>query len=156
MSLPVWSLVLSADGGPWGVEWAPPPQRVLQRSVHILLECCILVTGRIEVVAKVMFLHVSVILFTGGVSGQGEPPGQGDPPGADTPSPGPWRTPTGVPPPGPGRTPPSKQNPPPASPPRPGRTPPPPGKHTPAYGQREAGTHPTGMHSCYYVFLQAM
>ena len=25
---------------------------------------------------------------------------------------------------------------------------PPPGKHTPAYGQRAAGTHPTGMHSC--------
>ena len=25
----------------------------------------------------------------------------------------------------------------------------PPGKQTPAYGQRAAGTHPTGMHSCY-------
>ena len=24
----------------------------------------------------------------------------------------------------------------------------PPGKQTPAYGQRAAGTHPTGMHSC--------
>ena len=38
-------------------------------------------TGRNEVVAKVMFLHVSVILSTGGVSRQGEPPppGQGAP-----------------------------------------------------------------------------
>ena len=52
------------------------------------------ITGRNEVVAKVIFLHVCVILFTGGVSGQGEPPlRQGepppgaDPPGADTPLP---------------------------------------------------------------------
>ena len=29
------------------------------------------------------------------------------------------------------------------------QTPPPPRKHTTAYGQRAAGTHPTGMHSCY-------
>ena len=28
-------------------------------------------------------------------------------------------------------------------------SPPPPGKQTPAYGQRAAGTHPTGVHSCY-------
>ena len=82
------------------------------------------ITGRNEVVAKVMFLHVCVILFTGGVSGQGEPPragrppGQGDPPGQ------------GEPPPGPD----------------------PPGKQTPAYGLRAAGMHPTGMHSCYIVF----
>ena len=33
-----------------------------------------IITGRNEVVAKVMFLHVCVILFTGGVSRQGEPP----------------------------------------------------------------------------------
>ena len=39
-------------------------------------------------------------------------------------------------PPGPGRP-----------PPRPGRSPP--GKQTPTYGLRAAGTHPTGMHSCY-------
>ena len=32
-------------------------------------------------------------------------------------------------------------------PPGPGR--PLPGKQTPAYGLRAAGTHPTGMHSCY-------
>ena len=30
---------------------------------------------------------------------------------------------------------------------------PPPGKQTPAYGQRAAGTHPTGMHSCFRVRL---
>ena len=28
--------------------------------------------------------------------------------------------------------------------------PPPPGKQTPAYGLRAAGTHPTGMHSCFH------
>ena len=38
-------------------------------------------------------------------------------------------------------------------------TPPPPGgeppsKQTPAYSQRAAGTHPTGMQSCYDLFLQ--
>ena len=64
----------------------------------------IIITGRNEVVAKVMFLHVCVILFTGGVSGQGEPPtppgrenhhptlirppGTRHPPEADTPHPG--------------------------------------------------------------------
>ena len=36
-----------------------------------------------------------------------------------------------------------------ADPPRP--EPPPPGKQTPAYGQRAAGTHTTGMHSCYKI-----
>ena len=36
-----------------------------KRAVGILLEC-ILVTGCNEVVAKVIFLHLSVILFTGG------------------------------------------------------------------------------------------
>ena len=48
------------------------------------------ITGRNEVVAKVMFLHVCVILFTGGVSGQTPPdlagrtppgPGRENPPG---------------------------------------------------------------------------
>ena len=85
----------------------------------------ILVTG----VAKVMFLHVSVILSTGGglhterthsPDQAGRPPGretlrdQGDPPA--------------------GRHPPDQAD--------------PPGKQTSAYGQRAAGTHPTGMHSC--------
>ena len=51
-----------------------------------------LVTDRNEVVAKVIFLHLSVILFTGGGSasmhaGIPNPPGPGrHPPGADTPS----------------------------------------------------------------------
>ena len=51
-----------------------------------------IITGRNEVVAKVMFLQLCVILFTGGVSGRENPtpgretplarrpPGQGDPP----------------------------------------------------------------------------
>ena len=39
--------------------------------------CSTIITGRNEVVAKVMFLHVSVILSTGGVSGQAPPPGPG-------------------------------------------------------------------------------
>ena len=52
-------------------------------------------TGRNEVVAKVMFIHVSVILLTGGrVSG--EPPQTKEtPPGRGTPPPGPRRTPPG-------------------------------------------------------------
>ena len=39
----------------------------LQRTVRVLLEY-ILVTGRNEVLAKVIFLHVCVILFTGGLA----------------------------------------------------------------------------------------
>ena len=53
-------------------------------------------TGRNEVVAKVMFLHVSVILLTGGVSGQPphreNPPGPGRPPHRENP-PGTRQTP---------------------------------------------------------------
>ena len=69
-----------------------------------------IITGRNEVVAKVMFLHVSVILFTGGLSG-GPPldqantttttPQQGEPPGPGRPTPRPGRPPL----PGPGRPP---------------------------------------------------
>ena len=86
------------------------------------------ITGR--VVAKVMFLHVSVILLTGGgVSGQGEPPrtrqtppGPGRPPGTRQTPPGPGRpTPS---PPGTRQTPRTRQTPPDqADPPRPGRPP---------------------------------
>ena len=119
-----------------------------------------------------MFLHVSVILFTGGVSRQGEPPWtrQGEPP------PGPGREPPqtrqGAPldqagsppwtrqgeppqtrqgdPSGPGRPPPrlGRETPGPGRPlpDQAGRTPqsryPPSGKQTSAYGQRAAGTHP--------------
>ena len=42
-----------------------PPKQLVLRTVHILLEC-ILVTGHNEVVAKVIFLHLFVILFTRG------------------------------------------------------------------------------------------
>ena len=90
--------------------------------------------------AKVMFLQASVILSTGegGVylsgcwdttSPEQTPPweqtphlGADTPPGADTP---------GTDTPG---------------------TDTPPHKETPAYGQRTAGTHPTGMHSCLFKF----
>ena len=82
------------------------------------------ITGCNEVVAKVMFLHVCVILFIGGVSGQGEHPRTGRPPPEHTPPPG-------------ADTPPSSRH--------------PPRMHTPAYGQRAAGTHSTGMHSCRYI-----
>ena len=119
-------------------------------------------TGRNEVVAKVMFLHVCVILFTGGVSGQGAPPlRQGDPPGRETP----WdQTPLEQTPPQAGRPTPGTRHPPEQTPPPWEQTPPradtPPGsrhppqsrsprKQTPAYDLRAAGTHPTGMHSCF-------
>ena len=41
-------------------------------------------TGRNEVVAKIMFLLVSVILFTGGVSSRENPPSKEAPPGRET------------------------------------------------------------------------
>ena len=109
------------------------------------------ITGRNEVVAKVMFLQVCVWPQGGRVSasvhaGMPDPPTRQTPPDqADTPPPPRTKqTPNG-----PGR-----------SPPRLGRhphadTPPPrdqadtpPRKQTPAYGLRAAGTHPAGMHSC--------
>ena len=74
--------------------------------------------------AKVIFLHLSVILFTGGfcLSACWDTPPGADPPDQAPPRPHP-----------PGAdTPPSR----------------PPRKLTRAYGLRAAGTHPTGMHSC--------
>ena len=95
--------------------------------VQLLAQVCkqsvtIIVTGRNEVVAKVIFLHLSVIhsVHRGGgglpqcMLGY-HPPRSRHPPGPDTPPPG--ADPTG--------------------------------KQTPAYGLRAAGTHPTGMHSCF-------
>ena len=88
-------------------------------------------TGRNEVVAKVIFLHVSVIHSVHREGG-------------------------GLPQCMLGYLPRTRQ-----TPPRPGRppwdqTPPrtrhPPRKQTSAYGQRAAGTHPTGMHSCLAKF----
>ena len=115
-------------------------------------------TGRNEVVAKVMFLHVSVILLTGGSpenpppEPRRTPPGLGRPPQTKENTPGPGRPPSGprrtpsppdqADPPGPRRTPPgTKENPPPAR------------KNTAAYGQWAAGTHPTGMHSCFITYF---
>ena len=92
-----------------------------------------------------MFLHVSVILYTGGVSGepprdqgdttppdQGEPPQQGEPP-LDQ---GELPLDQADPPPGTRQTPPWQGD------------PPPPRNKTATYGQWAAGMHPTGMHSC--------
>ena len=70
-------------------------------------------TGRNEVVAKVIFLPLSVIHS---VHGGGLPPCM-----------------LGYHP--------------------PGSKPPPPPKQTPAYGQRAAGTQPTGMHSCHSLIF---
>ena len=81
--------------------------------------------------AKVIFLQASVILSTGGVSASVDagipPPRSRHPPGSRHPGSRhpPEQTPTGA------------------------DTPP---KETPAYGQRAAGTHPTGMHSCLFKF----
>ena len=66
---------------------------------HVVNRKLIIFTGRNEVVAKVMFLLVSVILSTGGVSGRenplarrppwaGRPPGKETPPGRETPQQG--------------------------------------------------------------------
>ena len=74
----------------------------------------VLITGRNEVLAKVIFSQACVILFTGGVSGPGGVPPifRGSPifrgGGVST-------------------------------------------GFSPEYGQRSAGTHPTGMHSCFIL-----
>ena len=87
------------------------------------------ITAANEVWGKVIFLHLFVILFTGGGSTwAGTPPGT-------------RYTPLGL------GTPPRPGNPPgPGTPPRPGT---PPGR----YGQQAGGTHPTGMHSCFHVIF---
>ena len=91
--------------------------------------------------AKVMFLQASVILSTRGMSASvyaGIP----SPPQEQTPAPK-------------SRHPPRADTPQRRHPPPPEQTSPPPErrhppwKQTPAYGQRAAGTHPTGMHSCF-------
>ena len=108
--------------------------------------------GLNEVVAKVIFLHLSVIhsVHGGGLHqcmlGYHTPPGPDPPlPRADTP-PGQTPTPRTRPP---QSRPPQHQTPPADTPPGPDPPgPDTPGKQTPAYGLRAAGTHPTGMHSC--------
>ena len=148
-------------------------------------------TGRNKVVAKVIFLHLSVIhsvhrgggvylVWSWGVSArytprdqvhplppdQVHPPRPGTPPGpgAPPPRPGtPWTrytplgpgtpprpgTPSGtryLPLPRPGTPPQTRYTPQPGTPPRTRYTPR--DQVHPKYGQRVAGTHPTGMHSC--------
>ena len=93
--------------------------------------------------SKVMFLHLSVILFTGGVCHT--PLGRHPP--EQTPS---GRHPPGRPP--LGRQPPWTDN-------LPGQTPPgrlprayiPPAQCMLGYGQQAGGTHPTGMQSCFDI-----
>ena len=118
-------------------------------------------TGCNEVVAKVMFLQVCVCPQGGGCLPQcmlgcqtpprpGNPPDQADPPRHGRPPPGPGRPPWDQ-----ADTPRIRQTPhlgPGRHPPRTRQTPPP-GKQTPAYGLRAAGTHPTGMHSCFGNFF---
>ena len=97
--------------------------------------------------AKVMFLQVCVCPQGGRVSasvhaGMLDPPDQAHPPRPGTPPPTPHP---------PHRT---RHTLTPGADTPPHPTPTPAGKQTPAYGLRAAGTHPTGMHSCWkYGFL---
>ena len=86
-------------------------------------------TGRNEVVAKVIFLHLPILHSVhGGGGGMSASVHAGIPPLGSRHLP--------------------EQTPPEQTPP------PPPRKKTPAYGQRVAGTHPTGMHSCFTSVCQ--
>ena len=100
-----------------------------------------------------MFLHLCVILFTGGLPN----PPRCRPLWMQTPPPRVGQTPPGCRPPGVGQTPPWMQ-----TPPKPGvgQTPPPrnwadpPWIQTPPprYSQQSGGKHPAGMHTCYSKF----
>ena len=114
-----------------------------------------LITGRNEVVAKVIFLHLFVILFTGGVwylSMHRPPPPGSKPPWSGSPQQTPPREqtpPRAETPPPQGKPSPRSRHPPQSrQPPRQQRRPHLP-EQTPGYSQRVAGTHPTGMHSCF-------
>ena len=84
------------------------------------------------------------------------PPRDQTPPGSGTPR---YQTPWSRHP--PDQAPPTTPAPPGPDPPHPEQTPPSPGpdppprKQTAAYGQRAAGTHPTGMHSCIKLFYDS-
>ena len=113
--------------------------------------------------AKVMFLQACVCPRGGGSASvhariptpRSRPPDQAPPLGTRQTPPWTRQTPprTRQTPPKPGRPPGPGRH-----PPRPGRCPPdqadPPGKQTPEYGLRVAGTHPTGMHSCFYCWFK--
>ena len=91
-----------------------------------------------------IFTPVCHSLFTGGggVPDQAPPrPGTQPPPRDHVHPPGPGTHPPGT------RYTPRDQ----VHPPGPGA--PPPEQQPPEYGQRSAGTHPTGMHSCFQIFL---
>ena len=138
--------------------WSDTCVRVLSRT-----DCFNIITSRNEVVAKVIFLHLFVILFTGGFClsacwDTAPPRSRTPPPGADTPTPPGAATPQEQS--SPRTRPPGADTPWEETPPRdqtpPGADTPPPGKQTPAYGLRAAYWNPTGMHSCfsYHGFLQ--
>ena len=114
---------------------------------QLYLEPTSIITDRNEVVAKVIFLHLFVILFTGGggVCLRQNPSPGSRPPGSYTP---PSRQPPGADPPR-SRPAPRSRHPLPlgADPPPGSRLPP--REQNPAYAQRAAGTHRTGMHSCW-------
>ena len=165
---------VGAPSGGWSIDTLPLFMRLS------FFKCFI--TGRNEVVTKVIFLQASVCpqggwcAWFGGVwSGRGVclvrgvsasvhagiyPPGPGRPPGPARPPQTRQTPPSGSrhPPPDqadpprtrypPGSRPPWTRHPPPEQTP----PPPPPRKQTSVYGQRAAGTHPTGMHSCYTSF----
>ena len=60
-----WDLIVQGHHTSADIWWLLKARAVGKWAVRILLEC-FLVTGRDKVVAKVIFLHLSVILFTGG------------------------------------------------------------------------------------------
>ena len=125
--------------------------------VDIMLMLYFIITVRNKV-AKVMFLHLSVILFTGGMvclsACWDTTPREAHPPRKCTHPPPQKHTLPGSTP--PGSTPPGNHPLPQGSTP-PRKDPPPLGKHTPQEGSpppRETaaaadGTHPTGMHCCF-------
>ena len=113
-------------------------QQIFNIQISLLVNVCHCYYRPQRSWAKVMFLQVCVILFTGVVCpGRYTPPGQVHP--GQVHSPASRYTPRAG-------TPPRQVHPPWAGTP-------PTRKQTPAYGQRAASTHLTGMHSCSnYIF----
>ena len=111
-----------------------------------------IITGRNEVVAKVMFLHVCVILFTGGVLRAGRTPPDQTPPGSRHP---PWsrHPPDQTPPSPPDQTPPPSRE---QTPPQ-DQTPPPPEQRppTPTPLPREADSGIRSMSGRYASYWNA-